>query len=168
MHVACVGIPWLLNLHLIQYAEAKEAELWSIFHDELDLDGNGRLDAYELRTALAKAGTSMLTLLFHCLPSHYFNSCVGITLQPSTLSDFMNFLSSSQHPQTISFSEFRDFLILMPRKASTIEIYRYYEFRKNLGDDGHGNARVNMEGQWSLSLCYHADPIRPSLQVMSR
>jgi len=49
----------------------------------------------------------------------------------------------------------------MPRKASTIEIYRYYEFRKNLGDDGHGNARVNMEGQWSSSLFYHTDPIHP-------
>ncbi|PVG03659.1 mitochondrial carrier [Serendipita vermifera] len=114
----------------VKYAEAKEAELWSIFHDELDLDGNGRLDAYELRTALGKA---------------------GITLQPSTLSDFMNFLSTSPHSQTINFTEFRDFLILMPRKASTAEIYRYYEFRKNLGDDGHGNARVNMEGDVSLS-----------------
>ncbi|KAG8820935.1 hypothetical protein FRC17_009975 [Serendipita sp. 399] len=114
----------------VKYADAKEAELWSIFHYELDLDGNGRLDAHELRTALGKA---------------------GITLQPSTLSEFMNFLSTSPHPQGISFTEFRNFLILMPRKASTIEIYRYYEFRKNLGDDGHGNARVNMEGDVSLS-----------------
>lgn len=31
-------------------------ELWSIFHNELDLDGNGRLDAAELGTALRKAG----------------------------------------------------------------------------------------------------------------
>ena len=31
-------------------------ELWSIFHDELDLDGNGHLDADELSTALSKAG----------------------------------------------------------------------------------------------------------------
>ncbi len=56
-----------------QYAEAKETgvalswlsfisfsmlslELWSIFHDELDLDGNGQLDALELALALEKAG----------------------------------------------------------------------------------------------------------------
>jgi solute carrier family 25 phosphate transporter 23/24/25/41 len=32
------------------------AELWHIFHDELDLDGNGRLDASELTLALRKAG----------------------------------------------------------------------------------------------------------------
>lgn len=31
-------------------------ELWSIFHDELDLDGNGHLDAQELALALGKAG----------------------------------------------------------------------------------------------------------------
>jgi solute carrier family 25 phosphate transporter 23/24/25/41 len=58
-----------------EYAEAKEVgelgvfqaatflnwlfvlELWSIFHDELDLDGNGHLDAQELTLALNKAGT---------------------------------------------------------------------------------------------------------------
>jgi hypothetical protein len=31
-------------------------ELWSIFHDELDLDGNGHLDKQELSLALSKAG----------------------------------------------------------------------------------------------------------------
>jgi hypothetical protein len=31
-------------------------ELWQIFHDELDLDGNGHLDAQELQTALQRAG----------------------------------------------------------------------------------------------------------------
>lgn len=31
-------------------------ELWSIFHNELDLDSNGHLDAEELTVALRKAG----------------------------------------------------------------------------------------------------------------
>jgi hypothetical protein len=31
-------------------------ELWTIFHDELDLDGNGHLDSEELSLALSKAG----------------------------------------------------------------------------------------------------------------
>ena len=31
-------------------------ELWTIFHDELDLDGNGHLDAGELAIALSHAG----------------------------------------------------------------------------------------------------------------
>ncbi|KAF8517770.1 mitochondrial carrier [Gautieria morchelliformis] len=114
----------------LEYADRKEAELWTIFHDELDLDNNGHLDAAELAEALGNA---------------------GITLTPATLSDFMTFLTSSPHSHAISFPEFRDFLLLLPRHASTTEIYRYYEVRKFLGDDGRGAARVNMEGDVSLS-----------------
>lgn len=33
-------------------------ELWDIFHNELDLDSNGQLDAEELTVALRKAGES--------------------------------------------------------------------------------------------------------------
>ncbi|KAJ8456382.1 hypothetical protein ONZ51_g12161 [Trametes cubensis] len=113
-----------------KYADAKEAELWHIFHDELDLDGNGHLDAEELELALEKA---------------------GIKLSASTLSEFITFLTSSPHSHAISFKEFRDFLLLMPRKASPEEIFRYYKVRKFMGDDGRGAARVNMEGDVSLS-----------------
>ncbi|KAI0068778.1 mitochondrial carrier [Artomyces pyxidatus] len=112
------------------YAEAKEVELWKIFHDELDLDNNGHLDADELAVALQKA---------------------GIRLSPSTLSDFMTSLTASPHSHSISFAEFRDFLLLLPRKVSTAEIYQYYEVNKFLGDDGRGAARVTMEGDVSLS-----------------
>ena len=31
-------------------------ELWHIFHNELDLDGNGHLEADELELALQRAG----------------------------------------------------------------------------------------------------------------
>ena len=34
----------------------QQIELWHVFHDELDLDGNGHLDAEELATALSHAG----------------------------------------------------------------------------------------------------------------
>ncbi|KAG1872678.1 mitochondrial carrier [Suillus tomentosus] len=113
-----------------RYAETKEAELWSIFHDELDLDGNGHLDAQELALALSKA---------------------GITLPPSTLTDFMTYLTRSPHSHMINFREFRDFLLLLPRKASAAEIYQYYEVKRFMGDDGRGAARVTMEGDVSLS-----------------
>ncbi|OJA18971.1 hypothetical protein AZE42_00332 [Rhizopogon vesiculosus] len=124
-----------------RYAEAKEAELWSIFHDELDLDGNGHLDAEELAVALSKA---------------------GITLSPFTLTDFITSLTWSPHSHSISFREFRDFLLLLPRKASTAEIYQYYEVKKFMGDDGRGAARVTMEGDVSLSAEDKPPPI-PSL-----
>ncbi|KAH8105887.1 mitochondrial carrier [Cristinia sonorae] len=113
-----------------EYASHKEAELWRIFHDELDMDGNGHIDSEELAIALDKA---------------------GIAVTPATLSGFMTFMTSSPHSHAISFEEFRDFLLLMPLKASPAEIFRYYEVKKFLGDDGRGAARVNMEGDVSLS-----------------
>src|SRR5712671_4678911 len=58
-------------------------------------------------------------------------------------------LTSSPHSHSISFQEFRDFLLLLPRRVSTKEIYRFYELRKFLGDDGRGAARVTMEGTLS-------------------
>lgn len=70
----------------------------------------------------------------------------GIPLSPGTLSEFMTTLTSSPHSHAVSFREFRDFLLLLPRKVSTAEIYRYYEMRRYLGDDGRGAARVTMEG----------------------
>lgn len=99
-------------------------ELWSIFQ-ELDLDGNGHIDSSELALALRRA---------------------GINLAPSTLHQFMNALTSSPHSHAISFHEFRDFLLLLPRKISTREVFRYFEMRKFMGDDGKGAARVTMEG----------------------
>ena len=42
--------------HITRCLHAARAELWHIFHDELDLDGNGHLDAEELTSALYKAG----------------------------------------------------------------------------------------------------------------
>jgi solute carrier family 25 (mitochondrial phosphate transporter), member 23/24/25/41 len=70
-----------------------------------------------------------------------------IILTPKQLSDFMLTLTSSPHSQSISFREFRDFLLLLPRKASPAEIYRFYEVKRYMGDDGRGAARVTMEGK---------------------
>ncbi|KAH9943478.1 mitochondrial carrier [Epithele typhae] len=126
----------------VRYADAKEEELWHIFHDELDLDGNGHLEADELQLALEKG---------------------GIKLAPSTLTEFMTFLTSSPHSHAISFPEFRDFLLLMPRKASPQEIFRYYEVRKFMGDDGRGRHAV-AQGDVTLSaedLAVPHPPVTP-------
>lgn len=40
-------------------------ELWCIFHDDLDLDGNGHLDSEELRVALDHAGRSPRCYTLH-------------------------------------------------------------------------------------------------------
>ncbi|KAF7301731.1 Mitochondrial carrier protein [Mycena indigotica] len=123
-----------------RYAEAKETELWHIFHDELDLDGNGKLDAQELRSALGK---------------------VGIKLSTAKLHEFMAYLATNPHSSSISFSQFRDFLLLLPQRASPSEIYRYYELRRY--QDARGAARVNMEGDVSLS-----GEDRPTIQLKER
>jgi len=44
------------------------SELWHIFHDELDLDGNGELDQGELHSALNKAG-----VYCHCYHRYYYD-----------------------------------------------------------------------------------------------
>ncbi|EJU05998.1 mitochondrial carrier [Dacryopinax primogenitus] len=132
----CNGHQWLFQGAVVdwegflKYAESKEEELWKVFHNDLDLDGNGMLDATELQHALTSA---------------------GIELDSKTLADFMAFLTSSTHSRPISFPEFRDFLLLLPRTPSVSEIFQYYEVCKYLGDDGRGSARVNMEGDVSLS-----------------
>lgn len=124
-------------------------ELWHIFHDELDLDGNGHLGAEELAVALDKAG---MHIVFYNVMSESISSSVqpGISLSPPTLAEFMTFLTSSPHSHALSFQEFRDFLLLLPRKASPEEIFRYYEVKRFMGDDGRGAARVNMEGEFML------------------
>jgi solute carrier family 25 phosphate transporter 23/24/25/41 len=123
------------------------SELWHIFH-ELDLDRNGQLEAEELRSALKKSGIyswfyriQQPTRLTACF------ICSGIQMTPEAFSEFMFSLSVSAHSRHVSFAEFRDFLLLLPRKASPEEIYRYYEVKRLLGDDGRGPARVTMEGK---------------------
>lgn len=112
-----------------EYAQAKEVELWLVFQ-ELDLDRNGQLDADELHFALYRS---------------------GIQVSPEAFSEFMSFLATSPDSRHITFAEFRDFLLLLPRRASPDEIYRYYEVSRLIRDDGRGPARVIMEGDVDFS-----------------
>jgi len=70
----------------------------------------------------------------------------GIEIDAATLKDFKTALSSDPDSAHVTFRPFRDFLILLPRKASPTEIFKFYKVRRYLGDDGRGAARVNMEG----------------------
>ena len=124
----------------------QERELWEIFQD-LDRNGDGRLDATEMRAALARS---------------------GIDITPATVKDLVRFLASGSSTDQvkgsedmyITFQEFRDFLIMLPRKATPFEIYKctcksvldleangcsVYQVRKRFSD-GRGAARVDKEG----------------------
>ncbi|WWC87477.1 uncharacterized protein L201_002366 [Kwoniella dendrophila CBS 6074] len=126
----------------------KERELWDIFQD-LDKNGDGRLDATEMRAALSRS---------------------GVDVTPATTSDLVQFLAS--HPAEngvstektrgkrigpqpgdmyITFAEFRDFLIMLPRKATPFEIYKFYQVKKRTSD-GRGAARVDKEGDINVSF----------------
>lgn len=115
----------------------QESQLWDIFQD-LDKNGDGRLDATEMRAALSRS---------------------GIDITPATVTDLVRFLASGSKATTagkqtaeihgggeglekradaatagssgpgvddmyITFQEFRDFLIMLPRKATPFEIYK--------------------------------------------
>lgn len=97
--------------------------------------------SFRLRsTKLVRVLSLEIVTLFAYLPPQ------GIESNPSKIDDFMASVSSGPHSRNITFSEFRDFFLLLPRKISPAEIYQYYQLRKFLGDDGRGPARVNMEG----------------------
>ncbi|ODN76545.1 hypothetical protein L202_05207 [Cryptococcus amylolentus CBS 6039] len=122
----------------------KERELWDIFQD-LDKNGDGRLDSSEIREALSRS---------------------GIDVTPATVSELVHYLAShaSEHgaPKIgnkekgrtevyLTFGDFRDFLIMLPRKATPFEIYKFYQVRKRFSD-GRGAARVDKEGDINISF----------------
>ena len=96
----------------------QERELWDIFQ-ELDKNGDGRLDASEMRAALSRS---------------------GIDITPATVDDLVRFLAHaspatqpksrwtsgvhSKEDMYVTFREFRDFLIMLPRRATPFEIYK--------------------------------------------
>lgn len=102
----------------------KEKELWDIFQ-ELDHNADGRLDAQEMRAALARS---------------------GVDVTPATVSDLVHFLAShsnkeglpkgarqegSEEGLYLTFADFRDFLIMLPRKATPFEIYKCKHIRSS-------------------------------------
>ncbi|PWN20581.1 mitochondrial carrier [Microstroma glucosiphilum] len=124
----------------LKYAETKERELYKIFC-ELDRNGDMRLDAAEVRQSLNRA---------------------GIDLPPASLEDFIASLSSStrtsnphEHwtlPDTqnayISWPEFRDYLLLLPRRTTVTEIFRFYQVRKAYGLFGVGGVFSDFGNNW--------------------
>ncbi|KAL7414439.1 mitochondrial carrier domain-containing protein [Mrakia frigida] len=123
------------------YLWEKEAELWNAFH-AMDQNHDGRLDVGDMSAALSKA---------------------DITLTHQTLHDFVSFLSTGKEggaSKEITWVEFRDMLLMLPRSASVPEIYRFYQVRKRY-PDGRGAARVNSDGDLSPSFPTPPPPLQP-------
>ncbi|KAF8640007.1 hypothetical protein AX17_001251 [Amanita inopinata Kibby_2008] len=114
----------------IRYVETRETELWHAFHGQLGVDGNGHLAAQELASALRK---------------------LGIRLSLKHLSEFMAILTTYPDSHVITFSDFRNSLLLLPREASLADVYQYYSIKKYPTDDIKRPARLNTEGEISRS-----------------
>lgn len=106
-----------------KYLWDQERQLWDMFQ-ELDRNGDGVLDVDEIGMALNRAGAD---------------------LSPTIVRDLVHFLAGSTKGSAVSFQEFRDFLLMLPRRATPLEIYKFYQVHKRFSD-GRGAARVNMDG----------------------
>lgn len=144
----------------------KERELWDTFQD-LDKNGDGRLDATEIRAALSRSGVEITPATVEDLVRHLAHGSSPERLpQKETL---------SQDDLYITFGEFRDFLIMLPRRATPFEIYKcnsilfsylspHSERQRLRADkeldyqvktrysDGRGAARVDKEGDINVSF----------------
>ncbi len=130
----------------------RSAKLYNVFVD-MDRNCDMRLDVQEIGTALDRA---------------------GIEVPQISLDDFVASLTSTRTSTRtnnekiyVTFPEFRDYLLLLPRKPSVPEIFRFYQVRKAFGLFGmsgifaelavgwgkteRGAAAVNFDGDVSLA-----------------
>uniref|UniRef100_V5EM40 Mitochondrial carrier protein n=2 Tax=Kalmanozyma brasiliensis (strain GHG001) TaxID=1365824 RepID=V5EM40_KALBG len=117
----------------LAYAENKERELYKIFV-EMDKNCDMRLDVQEIRTALDRA---------------------GLDVPQISLDDFVASLTSTRksahasgEKTYVTFPEFRDYLLLLPRKPSVPEIFRFYQVRKAFGLFGMGGIFAELAVGW--------------------
>ncbi|KAI8373663.1 mitochondrial carrier domain-containing protein [Blakeslea trispora] len=94
------------------YVLEKEKELWRLF-SEINKSGDHRIHPSELESALKNAG-------------------IHVTNQD--IEDFMQVIDTEGNGY-IDFQEWRDFLLLLPRETTIIEIYQYYQTSTQLTHD---------------------------------
>lgn len=148
----------------------QEEHLWDIFCD-LDQNCDGRLDPKELRGALTRSGIDMSEGTLDEFVRFLATSSPTIKTNPSSQEQQQQQQqqptpspstdnpaqalpptpSGKEDSPYVTFAEFRDFLLLLPRKASFEEIYKYYQVQKRISD-GRGAARINMDGDLNVSF----------------
>ncbi|KAG0165976.1 hypothetical protein DFQ28_008042 [Apophysomyces sp. BC1034] len=112
------------------YVLSKERELWELF-SEIDKSGDNRLRANDLENALKAAGMRVtrdeIEGFIEIIDTGILNDAVN----------FMNRISSEllEGNGYIDFQDWRDFLLLLPRETTIIEIYRYYQTSTQLTHD---------------------------------
>ncbi|KAI9304635.1 mitochondrial carrier domain-containing protein [Cunninghamella echinulata] len=95
-----------------KYVLEKEKDLWSLFA-EINKSGDNRLHPNEIEYALKSA---------------------GIRVTKEDLEDFIQVIDTEGNGY-IDFQDWRDFLLLLPRETTIVEIYQYYQTSTQLTHD---------------------------------
>ncbi|WFD45275.1 hypothetical protein MPSI1_003957 [Malassezia psittaci] len=119
----------------LAYAEMQERQLYRLFH-ELDTNHDGVLEPAEIRAGFEKAGIH---------PSDLVLRDFVASLASSGVSDVSELECDDLD---VSFPEFRDYLLLMPRKPSIQEIFRFYQVRKAVGLFGNEGIFGELGAGW--------------------
>ncbi|WFD31989.1 hypothetical protein MSPP1_003031 [Malassezia sp. CBS 17886] len=119
----------------LAYAEIQERALHKLFND-IDTNHDGVLDPTEIRAAFDRA---------------------GLHLSADVLKDFIASLASSgvadvaelhSNNLFVTFPEFRDYLLLMPRKPTMGDVYHFYQVRKAVGLFGNEGIFASLGAGW--------------------
>ncbi|CAO3631572.1 unnamed protein product [Cunninghamella blakesleeana] len=94
------------------YVLEKEKDLWSLFA-QINKSGDNRLHPNEIEYALKSA---------------------GINVTKEDLEDFIQVIDTEGNGY-IDFQDWRDFLLLLPRETTIVEIYQYYQTSTQLTHD---------------------------------
>ncbi|KOS12949.1 mitochondrial carrier [Malassezia pachydermatis] len=104
----------------VAYAEFQERALYSLF-GEIDTNKDGMLDEEDIQAAFDKAGIRMT----HVVLDDFIASIASSGVQ-----DVKELHARDLY---VTFPEFRDYLLLLPRKPTVPEIFRFYQVRKAVG-----------------------------------
>ncbi|WFD01321.1 hypothetical protein MYAM1_004083 [Malassezia yamatoensis] len=119
----------------LAYAEMQERQLYRLFH-ELDTNHDGVLQPEEIRAGFEQAGLH---------PSDLVLRDFVASLASSGVSDVSELECDGLD---VSFPEFRDYLLLMPRKPSIQDIFRFYQVRKAVGLFGNEGIFGELGAGW--------------------
>lgn len=119
----------------LAYAEFQERELYRLFK-ELDTDHDGVLDASDISAGFSRAGIH---------PSQLVLEDFIASLASSGVTDVSELRKGDLY---ITFPEFRDYLLLMPRKPTMSEIFRFYQVRKAVGLFGNEGIFAELGAGW--------------------
>lgn len=122
----------------VAFAEIQERELYRAFN-EMDTKEDGLLDEQEICAALEKSGLR---------PAQPVLDDLIASLASSGVQDVKELHEKDLY---VTFPEFRDYLLLLPRKPTISEIYHFYQVRKAVGLFGNEGIFAELGHNWGKS-----------------